>query len=78
MLLLRKGFEKMTEYTCCLCGETITQISYALRDYKNETYPQWIWRHILTVLTLRAHKEDGSMPVCDLCYLKALKRNLND
>ena len=64
---MRRGNKVM----CCLCGEPIHNVMWAIRDYKNETYLQWLKRHILTVLKLRIHKEDGSLPICRHCYLKA-------
>ena len=43
---------------------------WAIRDYNDETYPQWIWRHIKTVLLLQNHHEDGNLPVCGICRCK--------
>ena len=56
---------------CCLCGDWVDNVKWAIRDYINESYCQWVGRHIETILKMRSHKEDGSLPVCIKCYLKA-------
>ena len=58
---------------CCLCGDGIRSVKWAIRDYVSETYWQWVLRHVETVSRLRVHKEDGSLPVCLKCYLRAKK-----
>ena len=56
---------------CCLCGNEITKVHWAIRDYQHETYFQWVWRHVKTLFKIRGHKQDDSLPVCDMCRVRA-------
>lgn len=53
---------------CCICGKDINDVHWAIRDYDDETYLQWVWRHIKTLFKMRSHRYKHILPVCDNCY----------
>jgi len=61
---------------CILCGSKIYNQKYAIREYNNETYFEWIGRHIKYLLTrgFRKYVPDY-LPVCEKCVLKLRRRN---
>ena len=55
--------------SCVLCNKKIKNQKWAIRDYTNETYSEWIIRHIRSVLTRGFRKYTPLvLPVCEECY----------
>ncbi len=58
----------MTKIRCVLCGNIIMKHKWAIRDYDNETYQKWIYRHIRQVLTRWFRRYiPFYLPVCQDC-----------
>ncbi len=67
------------ENSCVICSRPIDAIHYAIRDMKpHETYGEWLWRHIVRVLTfgLKSRKYATILPVCDGCTEMRLASNI--
>ena len=62
----------VTEISCCLCYNEIAEMKYAIRDWKPETYIQWIIRHVKSFLYfgLSGRKRAIVLPVCKQCFFE--------
>ena len=60
---------------CVICDSEIQEQKWAIRDYNNESYVQWLMRHIKKVFTCGWYKSvPFHLPVCDRCVSSYAKK----
>jgi len=64
---------------CVICDSEIEEQKWAIRDYSgNESYIQWIIRHLKRLVTLGFYKYISfALPVCEHCVSKYSKKPMD-